>query len=51
MPVPRFANPADYFMKLLSITYPKTEEDIKKLTELNINYNAMRKNLLKAENR
>ena len=23
MPVPQFANPADYFMKLLSINYPK----------------------------
>ena len=23
-PVPQFANPADFFMKLLSINYPKT---------------------------
>ena len=51
MPVPRFANPADYFMKLLSITYPKTPEDEKKLTALDINYNALCKNLIRGENR
>ena len=26
-PVPQFANPADFFMKLLSIDYPVKKED------------------------
>lgn len=33
--VPRFVNPADFFMKELSIKYPKTAEDEKKLQNLN----------------
>lgn len=28
---PRFANPADFFMKVLSVQYPKKEADIKKI--------------------
>lgn len=27
MPLPRFANPADYFMKVLTVRYPKRAED------------------------
>jgi ABC-type multidrug transport system ATPase subunit len=29
---PRFANPADVFMKLFSVSYPKKEEDLSKIT-------------------
>jgi len=36
-PVPRFANPADYFMKLLAIKYPKQSDDEEKIAEL-LNY-------------
>ena len=37
-PVPQFANPADYFMKLLSINYPKQQEDEEKINYLNTKY-------------
>jgi len=30
-PVPRFANPADYFMKILSVNYPKGPQDVKNI--------------------
>ena len=33
--VPRFANPADFFMKVLSVKYPKQEDDVKKLENFN----------------
>lgn len=51
MPVPQFANPADYFMKTLSINYPKQEADIKKMETLNINYHALLEKMVKAESR
>ena len=41
-PVPKFANPADYFMKLLSINYPKRQEDEDKMEYLNRYYHALR---------
>ena len=34
-PVPQYANPADFFMKLLSINYPKQTEDEEKMVYLN----------------
>lgn len=34
-PVPAKTNPADFFMKLLSINYPKQQADEEKLTYLN----------------
>ena len=40
-PLPRFANPGDYFMKVLSVNYPKKKEDNDKIAELNRNYHAM----------
>ena len=40
-PLPRFANPGDYFMKVLSINYPKTQVDDDKIAELNRNYHAL----------
>lgn len=36
--VPRFANPADFFMKVLSIKYPKQADDDKKLEHLTNSY-------------
>ena len=34
----RFKNPADSFMKILSVNYPKTEEDKEKIDHLVKNY-------------
>lgn len=31
---PRFANPADYFMKILTLEYPKAKEDDLKIQNL-----------------
>jgi ABC-type multidrug transport system ATPase subunit len=36
--VPRRCNPADFFMKVLSIKYPKQADDEEKLTHLNNAY-------------
>lgn len=36
--VPRFANPADFFLKALSINYPKRKEDEEKLQTLTNSY-------------
>jgi len=32
--VPKFSNPADFFLKLLSVNFPKTKEDIDKIENL-----------------
>ena len=50
-PLPRYANPGDYFMKVLSVNYPKQQEDIEKVAELNRNYHAMLEQGITAENR
>jgi len=49
-PVPQFANPADFFMKLLSINYPKRQEDEDKLAYLGRFYHALQEKQVKAEN-
>jgi ABC-type multidrug transport system ATPase subunit len=49
LPVPRFANPADYFMKVLSVKYPKTKEDDDKLEHLNRNYRTLLEGPIRAE--
>jgi hypothetical protein len=36
--LPKFGNPADYFMKILTFNFPKTEEDVAKFQSLRINY-------------
>jgi hypothetical protein len=36
--LPRFANPADFFMKILTINYPKQVDDEKKIDFLLSNY-------------
>ena len=51
MPVPRFANPADFFMKVLSIRYPKQAADDEKLDYLSRNYHALLEGSVKAENK
>jgi ABC-type multidrug transport system ATPase subunit len=48
--VPRFINPADFFMKELSIKYPKTAEDEKKLTMLNNSYRISIQRRIETEN-
>ena len=50
-PVPKFANPADFFMKLLSINYPKMPEDEANVQYLNRYYHALIENEVKASNR
>ena len=50
-PLPRFANPGDFFMKTLSINYPKKQEDDDKISELNRNYHAILEKSIIAENR
>lgn len=50
-PVPTQCNPADFFMKLLSINYPKKDADNEKITYLNRYYNALLAKGVKAENR
>jgi ABC-type multidrug transport system ATPase subunit len=49
--VPRFANPADFFMKILSVKYPKSKEDEENLEYLNRNYHALLEGSVKAENK
>ena len=34
IPCPKFSNPADFFMKILTIDYPKNSNDEKKLEYL-----------------
>jgi hypothetical protein len=29
--MPQFANPSDYFMKRLTINYPKSDKDLRKI--------------------
>ena len=37
----RFANPADYFIKILTINYPKEEEDEIKINKFVTSYKAI----------
>lgn len=48
--VPRFGNPADFFMKELSVKYPKTPADEKKLEKLNHCYRAYIERKITIEN-
>lgn len=40
-PCPRFSNPADFYMRILSVEYPKTEKDEKKIKYLLDKYNEL----------
>jgi hypothetical protein len=44
-----FSNPADIFMRVLSINYPKMQEDTKKLELLNISYQENQRGRVDAE--
>jgi hypothetical protein len=48
-PIPRFANPADYFMKVLTVNYPKKPEDEAKVQELARHYRTLLEGSVKAE--
>ena len=48
--VPRFANPADFFMKVLSIKYPKQTDDEKKLEHLTLSYRFKLETKISTEN-
>jgi hypothetical protein len=50
-PVPKNCNPTDFFMKLLSINYPKKKEDEEKLEYLNRNYHLILEKGVKAESK
>jgi ABC-type multidrug transport system permease subunit len=50
-PVPPFTNPADFFMKILSVRYPKRPEDEALLEDLNRNYRTMLQGSVNAENK
>ena len=41
--LPRFGNPADFFMKVLTFNYPKTDEDVAKFSSLRLNYDKIRR--------
>lgn len=47
---PKFGNPADFFMKVLSIKYPKQRDDEEKLTHLTNNYRMMIEKKISGEN-
>lgn len=49
LPVPQFSNPADFFMKVLSVKYPKTKEDEDRLQHLNLNYRTLLDRQVRAE--
>jgi hypothetical protein len=50
-PVPQFTNPADFFMKILSVHYPKTAEDDAHVEFLTRNYRTLIESSVKAENK
>lgn len=49
--VPRMCNPADYFMKVLAINYPKKAEDEEKLTHLTYGYRMSIEGRINTENK
>jgi len=49
--VPKRVNPADYFMKVLDIKYPKQADDIEKLELLNRSYRFQLEKRIEVENK
>jgi hypothetical protein len=47
--LPTFSNPADTYMRILAVNYPKTEKDFKKLAFFNKFYDRRIKNSISAE--
>ena len=45
-----FSNPADTYMRILAVNYPKTEKDLKRLAFFNKYYDRRIKNFVKQEN-
>lgn len=48
-PIPRHSNPADYFMKVLSVRYPKLPEDEANINDLARHYRTLNEGSVKAE--
>ena len=46
----RYENPADFFMKTLSVSFPKTEEDKYKFATLNTNYEKCQREIIWEDN-
>jgi hypothetical protein len=49
IPCPRYANPADYYMRVLTVNYPKEENDNKKVAFLTSSYTQIIDPLVKKE--
>lgn len=49
MQCPVTSNPADFFMKILSINYPKQEEDEGRIKVLNEHYRTQSQHAIKSE--
>ena len=50
-PVPKFTNPADFFMKILSVRYPKSQEDEEHVDFLTRNYRTLLEGSVRAESK
>lgn len=50
-PVPKFTNPADFFMKVLSVRYPKSPEDEAHVDFLTRNYRTLIEGSVRAESK
>lgn len=49
--MPPFKNPADYYMNILAINYPKSEKDTKKIDYLKKKYDELLKDNIVAQNK
>ena len=47
--LPTFSNPADTYMRILAVNFPKTEKDLRKLAYFNQNYDKKIKNFVESE--
>jgi len=48
--LPTFSNPADTYMRILAVNYPKSDKDLKKLAFFNKYYNSRIKSYVQNEN-
>jgi ABC-type multidrug transport system ATPase subunit len=49
--LPTFSNPADTYMRILAVNFPKTEKDERKLAYFNSNYDKKLKQFVDNENK
>ncbi|CDW80485.1 abc transporter family protein [Stylonychia lemnae] len=49
IPCPKYANPADYYMRVLTVNYPKEQNDIKKVNYLTSSYDQKLNPIVKKE--